>query len=160
MVHLRYFNRPCDILNFQLLHLSYWRCPHRMQSMVYVTVGRPSVCLSVPSTDSSNAGRLVCCWAPCGRRYRSIAAGALRTPCCRRRHSSSKYWQRRVKSRQRRLKTYLLAGIPYIMHRVVSFQFQKVCFLHIACSIEHETVGPRYQWLNSLGFFFKLLEQL
>ena len=34
-----------------------------MRSIVYVTVGRPSVRLSVPSIDSSNGGRRVCCWA-------------------------------------------------------------------------------------------------
>jgi len=39
---------------------------------VACTVGRPSVCLSVPSIDSSNAGRRVCCWAPCGRAAGSV----------------------------------------------------------------------------------------
>ena len=39
---------------------------------------RPSVCLSVPSIDSSNGGRRVCCWAPCSRRRRSAAiAGSV-----------------------------------------------------------------------------------
>ena len=38
-----------------------------MWSKVYVTVGCPSVCLSVPSINSSNGGRQVCCWVPCGQ---------------------------------------------------------------------------------------------
>jgi len=42
-----------------------------MQSRVYVTVGRPSV----PSIDSSNGG--FAAERPAGRRYRSIAAGAV-----------------------------------------------------------------------------------
>ena len=41
-----------------------WRCPHSMRSRVYVTAGRPSVCLSVPSI---NGCRRVCCRAPCGQ---------------------------------------------------------------------------------------------
>ena len=40
---------------------------------------RPSVRLSVLSIDSSNGGRRVCYWAPCGQET-SIAAGALRVP--------------------------------------------------------------------------------
>jgi len=41
----------------------YWRCPHSMRRRVYVTVGCPSVRLSVPSSiDCSSGGRRVCCW--------------------------------------------------------------------------------------------------
>ena len=48
------------------------------RSRVYETVERPSICLSVPSIDSSSGVRRVSCWTPRGRRYRSIAdAGAL-----------------------------------------------------------------------------------
>ena len=42
-----------------------------MRRRVYVTVGRPSVCLpihqSVPSIDSSSGLQQVCCWMPCGQ---------------------------------------------------------------------------------------------
>ena len=40
---------------------AYWRCQHSMRSRVYVTVGRLSVRLYVPSIDSSSGMRLVCC---------------------------------------------------------------------------------------------------
>jgi len=40
---------------------------------------RLSVCLSVPSIDSSSGSRWVCCWAPCGQEI-SIAS-ALPAPC-------------------------------------------------------------------------------
>ena len=69
--------------------LYYWRhCPHSMRSRVYVTVGRPSVRPSVPSIDSSNGGRRVCCWALCGQEisndsWRAEGAG------CRRRRSAA-----------------------------------------------------------------------
>ena len=40
--------------------------------------------LSVPSIESSNGGWQVCCWAPCGRKYRAVGA-----PCTRRRRSAA-----------------------------------------------------------------------
>jgi len=54
---------------------------------------RPSVCLSVPSIDSSSGGRQVAAKRLAGKRYRSIAAGAAYQPlidiCCRRRRSAA-----------------------------------------------------------------------
>jgi len=54
---------------------------------------RPSVCLSVPSIDSSSGGRQVAAKRLTGKRYRSIAAGAAYQPlndiCCRRRRSAA-----------------------------------------------------------------------
>ena len=47
---------------------------HTARSRVYVTVGCPSIRLSVPSIDPSSGGFAACA----GRRYRSIAAGAER----------------------------------------------------------------------------------
>jgi len=46
-----------------------------MRRRVYVTVGRPSVRLSVTSIDSSNGGRLVCCWAPRGQKISTDSCG-------------------------------------------------------------------------------------
>jgi len=56
-----------------------------MRSRVYVTVGRPSVCLSHRSTA---AGGFVA-ERSAGRRYRSVTAGTLRAPCCSRRRSAA-----------------------------------------------------------------------
>ena len=48
-----------------------------MRSKVYVTVGCPSVRLSVPSINRSSSVRWVCCWAPRGQEI-SIASGGRR----------------------------------------------------------------------------------
>ena len=48
-----------------------------MRSRICVTVGCPSARLFVPPFDRSSWVWLVCCWAPCSRRYRSTAAGAI-----------------------------------------------------------------------------------
>jgi len=48
-------------------------CTARMRSDIYVTVGRPSVCLSVPAFGRCGGFAAV---GPAGRRYRSIAARA------------------------------------------------------------------------------------
>jgi len=44
-----------------------------VQSRVFVTVGRPSVCL--PSIDSSNGVRRVCCLAPFGQEMKIDSCG-------------------------------------------------------------------------------------
>jgi len=49
----------------------YGRC-----QLVAVSVHVPSVCLSVPSIDSSSGVQLFCCSSGAGDRYRSIAPGA------------------------------------------------------------------------------------
>jgi len=71
----------------------------------YVTVGRLSVCLSVPSIDSSNDGRRVCCCAPCGQEISIDSCGrrAARAPAL-----SRKCGQRHVDSRRRRLNRFVL----------------------------------------------------
>ena len=65
-----------------MYYIRFWRtvflfciCTWRV---VYVTVGCPSVCLSVPSIDSSSGVRLVCCWAqaPAADIDRQLARGA------------------------------------------------------------------------------------
>jgi len=66
----------------------YCCCPHSMQSWVYVTVGCPSVRLSVCLTPATAAGGFAA-ERRVGRRYRSIAAGTLRAPCYRRRRSNA-----------------------------------------------------------------------
>ena len=50
---------------------------------------RPSICLSHQSTAASACGGFAS-ERPASRRYRSIAAGALRAPCCRTRRSAAK----------------------------------------------------------------------
>ena len=71
-----------------------------MRSRVYVTVERPSVCLSRQSTAATVAGGFAA-ERPAGRRYRSTAAGAvLQAPAL-----SSKSGQRHLEIRRRRLKT-------------------------------------------------------
>jgi len=67
---------PARLVRYGTLYLY---LPHTMQSRVYVTIGRSSVCLCVPSIDSSSGSRWVCCWAPCGQEI-SIAS-ALPAPC-------------------------------------------------------------------------------
>ena len=71
-----------------VLLLSYGRCSHIVRNTIYVTVGRPSVCLSHRSTASMAAGVFAAEY-PVDRIYRSIAADALRALCCRRRCSSA-----------------------------------------------------------------------
>ena len=52
-----------QLLSFILLSL---HTQYAEQGKVYVTVGCPSICLSVPLIDSSSSsGWRVCCWAPC-----------------------------------------------------------------------------------------------
>ena len=57
----------------------YWHCPLSVRSRVYLTVGCPSVCLSVrpsvPSFDRSSYVRQVCCWAPCGQEISPHSGG-------------------------------------------------------------------------------------
>jgi len=61
---------------YQSKTVYYWLC-----RVIYTEQGlcngRASVHLFVTSIDNSNSGRWVCCWAPCDRRYRSIAAGTV-----------------------------------------------------------------------------------
>jgi len=70
-----------DLERFRLSDI-FWRCSHSMRWRASV---RLSVRSSVPSIDSSNGGRGgYAAERPTGRRYRLIAAAALRAPCCRR----------------------------------------------------------------------------
>ena len=90
---------PCPMnmtfvrISFQFL--CYLRCPYIMWSRVYN--GRAFVCLSVPrSTAAAAVGGFVA-ERPVDRRYQSIAAGALRAPCCRRAGAQQ---QMRIESRR------------------------------------------------------------
>ena len=73
----------------------YWCCPHSMWSRVCAGCSsiRPSVCLTHRSKAATAAGGFAAerpaCSRPVGRRYRLIAASALRAPCCRRRRSAA-----------------------------------------------------------------------
>ena len=67
------------------------------ESTWHVTVGRPSVHLSVLSIDSSNGGRWVCCWASCVQEiYWSTAGAVLQAPAL-----SSKWGYSHVEGRRR-----------------------------------------------------------
>jgi len=69
-------------------HSIYWCCPLIVVS-TYVTVQCLSICLSVPSIESSSDTQLVCHSLGSGGRYQSIAVGAmyqLVTDVCRCQH--------------------------------------------------------------------------
>ena len=61
--------------------LTYWRCPHSMQSRVCVMVSCPSVHLSHRSTASAAAGGFAA-ELPAGRRYRQRAVIVLQASFC------------------------------------------------------------------------------
>jgi len=109
-----------------LAHYAYWRCPHRMRSRVYVTVGRPSVrlspCPSVPPFCLRTPLPRVCCCGP-GEQEISI-------DCCtagaQQQSRRSKCGQCHVVSCRRKLNTDLLPACS--QHKRF---FNIICTCHV-----------------------------
>ena len=81
---IRFWQRTATCLFADTLH---WRWPlrwHTMRSRVYIAVERPSVSVRRLShrLTATTAVKVFAAERPAGRRYRSIAAGALWEPCC------------------------------------------------------------------------------
>jgi len=78
------YNYEClllTVIDFRIYYWSRvcWHCLHSMWSRVYETADRPSVCLSVPSVNSSSGVWRVCCWAPC---LHDISCNGRRVVAC------------------------------------------------------------------------------
>ena len=127
----------------------YWRCRHSLRSRVHVTLGRPSVLPCILSIDSSNSGRRVCCWAPCGQDI-SIdscerdAGVVLQAP-----ELSSTCGQRHVESRRRRLNTDLVSiAVDSRVWRLYcspcSFQSSYFCLISLNFALSRKNLGLCY----------------